>query len=62
MKTNFYSNKSTLKWMIRIEKGTFLYQKQKTSDQNTTKLSFVFSTHITFASLHFAKGRSAASN
>ena len=34
--------------MIRIEKGTFLYQKQKTSDQNTTKLSFVFSTHITF--------------
>ena len=48
MKTNFYSGKSMLKWMIRIEKGTFLYQKQKTSDQNTTKLSFVFSTHITF--------------
>ena len=42
MKTNFYSGKSTLKWMIRIEKGTFLYQKQKTSDQNTTKLSFSF--------------------
>lgn len=62
MKTNFYSGKSTLKWMIRMKKGTFLYQKQKTSDQNTTKLSFVFSTHIIFASLYFAKGRSTMSN
>ena len=37
--------------MIRIKKGAFLYQKQKTSDQNATKLSFVFLTHIAFASL-----------
>ena len=28
--------------MIRIKKGAFLYQKHKTSDQNTTKLSFSF--------------------
>ena len=60
MKTNFYSGKSTLKWMIRIEKGTFLYQKQKTSDQNTTKLSFSFlplTSYLksSFPSLHFAK-------